>query len=134
MLGSKFVTLLRSILNRQVNSFSNIVSFFIVITHNTLVNFKLIHFLLWIKRPNHRSLFLQILHHSLASWNITLLYFFSSNIIYFSQKQSIGQNDPMKVPILTLSNVLMKICQIPDVIFQTTSQFFYKFCMTLQCN
>ena len=40
----------------------------------------------------------------------------------------------MKIPILTLSSVLMKICQIPHVIFQTTSQFFFKFCMTLQCH
>ena len=86
-----------SILNRQVNSFSNFVSFFIVITHNTLVNFKLMHFLLLIKGlnkspnfetfvccgenlpnsschfPNHESLFLQILYHSLASWNTTPL-------------------------------------------------------------
>ena len=40
----------------------------------------------------------------------------------------------MKIPILTFSSVLMKICQIPHVIFQTTSQFFFKFCMTLQCH
>ena len=33
----------------------------------------------------------------------------------------------MKVPILTLSSVLMKICQIPYVIFQTTSQFLFIF-------
>ena len=40
----------------------------------------------------------------------------------------------MKVPIFTLSSVLMKICQIPHVIFQTTSHFLFKFCMTLQCQ
>ena len=40
----------------------------------------------------------------------------------------------MKVSILTLSSVLMKICQIPHVIFQTTSHFFFKFCMTPQCH
>ena len=40
----------------------------------------------------------------------------------------------MKVPILIFSSILMKICQIPDLIFQTTSQFFFKFCMTLQCH
>ena len=38
----------------------------------------------------------------------------------------------MKVPILRLSSVLVKIFQIPLVIFQTTNQFFFKFCMTLQ--
>ena len=52
----------------------------------------------------------------------------SSCILYF------GQKDPMKIPILTLSSVLMKTCQIPHVIFQTASQFFFKFCVTLQCH
>ena len=33
--------------------------------------------------------FLQILHQSSVPWNITLLYFFSSNIIYFVQKEVI---------------------------------------------
>ena len=33
----------------------------------------------------------------------------------------------MKVPILRLLSALMKICQIPHFIFQTTSQFFLKF-------
>ena len=99
-----------SILNRQVNFFSNFVSFFIVITHNTLVNFKLIHFLLWIKGPNkspnfetfvcsgenlpnsschfpnHKSVFLQILNDSSVSLKITPLYFFKSSVIYFAQK------------------------------------------------
>ena len=40
----------------------------------------------------------------------------------------------MKVSSLTLSSVLMKICQIFHDIFQTTSKFFFKFCMTLQCH
>ena len=52
----------------------------------------------------------------------------SSCIFYF------GQKDLMKIPILTLSSALMKICQIPHFIFQTTSHFFFKFCKTLQCH
>ena len=40
----------------------------------------------------------------------------------------------MKIPILTFSSVLMKICQIPHVIFQITSQFFFKFCIVLHCH
>ena len=36
----------------NVKSFSSFASFFIVMTHNSPVNFNLIHFLLWIKRPN----------------------------------------------------------------------------------
>ena len=50
------------------------------------------------------------------------------DIFYF------GQKDPIKVPILTLSSALVKICQIPHVNFQTTSQFLSKFCITLQCH
>ena len=93
-----------SILKWQVNSSSNFASFFIVMTHNSFVNFKLIRFLLWIKGPhqtpnfeilkysgedlpyssfhfpNHKSVFLQILHHSLLSWKITPLYLFRSNL------------------------------------------------------
>ena len=102
-----------SILKRQVSSSSIFVSFFIVMTHNSSVNFKLIHFLLWTKGshqspnfdtfkcsgenlpnfschfPSNKSVFLQILHHSLMSWKIPPLYFFSSNNIYFAQKESI---------------------------------------------
>ena len=42
--------------------------------------------------------------------------------------------DPIKVPILRLSKALVKIFHIPHIIFQTTSQFFFKFCITLQCH
>ena len=43
---------LMSILNWKVNSCSNFESFFIVMTHNSHVNFKLIQFLLCTKHPN----------------------------------------------------------------------------------
>ena len=86
-------------------------------TRNSSVNFKLIHFLLWIKGyhqstnfetfeysgknlpnsscqfPNYRSVFLQILHHFSLSWSLTSLYCFSSKITYFVQKE------PIKVQI-----------------------------------
>ena len=101
--------ILMSILKWQVNSSSLFVSFFIVMTHNSSVNLKLIRFLLLTKGSheipnfdtfqcsgknlpnsschfsNHKSGFLQILHHSSVSWKITLLYFFRSNIKYFTQ-------------------------------------------------
>ena len=51
-LRSKFVKFLMSVLNWQVNSSSNFASFFIIMTHNSSVNFKLIHFLHWIKGSN----------------------------------------------------------------------------------
>ena len=85
--------------------------------HNSSVNFKVIHFLLWAKGshessnfdtfecsgenlpnsschfPSNKSVFLPILHHSSMSWKITSLYFFSSNSIYIAQKK------PIKVKI-----------------------------------
>ena len=121
--------------------------------HNSTVNLKLIHFLLWAKGSyqssnfdtfecsgenlqnsschfsSNKSVFLQILHHSLVSWKITSLYFFSSNNIYFAQKESI------KMKILGLSSsAQVKICQIFYVNFETTSWFLSKFCISLQFN
>ena len=87
VLGSIFVKFLMSILKRQVSSSSIFVSFFIVMTHNSSVNFKLMHSLLWTKGSyqspnfdtfkcsgenlpnfpchfsNHKSDFLRTLHH-----------------------------------------------------------------------
>ena len=60
-------------------------------THNSSVNFKLIHFLLWIK-GSHQS----------------------PNFENFKWSG--------------------EIWQILHVIFQTTGQFFFKFCITLQCH
>ena len=98
-------------MKRQVHSSSNFASFFIVMTHNSSVDFKLILFLLWIKGshqssnfetfkcsgenlpysschfPTHKSAFLQILHHSLVSWKITPLYFSRPNIKYFPRQE-----------------------------------------------
>ena len=122
-----------SILKRQVSSFSIFVSFFIVMTHNSSVNFKVIHFLLWAKGshqsssfdtfrwsggnlpnschfPSNRSVFLQILHHSSMSWKVTPPYFFSSNSIYVAQKE------PIKVKIFETfecsdKNMSNSLCQ-----------------------
>ena len=105
--GSKFVKFLMSILKRQVSFSSIFASFFTVMPHNFSVNFKPIHFLLWTKGPHqssnfdsstrhfpsNKSVFLQILHHSWMSWKITPAYFFSSDDIYFAEKE------PIKVKI-----------------------------------
>ena len=77
--------------------------------------------------PNHKSVFLQILHHSSVSWKIILLYFFRSNVIFFSQKERI------KVEILRILSAQVKIYKIL-VIFETANQFFCKFCITPQCH
>ena len=108
---------LMSVLKRQVSFHSDFASFFIAMTHHSSSNLKVIHFLLLIKGshqspnfetfewpvenlpnslchfPNHRSDFLQILHHSPVPWKITPLYFFRSNVIYFARKE------PIKVQI-----------------------------------
>ena len=149
--SSKFSKFLVSILKWQVNSSSNFASFFIVMTHNFSVDFKLTLFLLWIKGshqyanfetfncsgenlpysschfPNHKSVFLQISHHSSVSWKITPLYFFSSNNIHFAQKK------PIEVKIsFRLLSAQVKICQVPCVNFETTTRFLSTFCITLQ--
>ena len=124
-----------SILKRQVYSSWIFASFFIVRTNNSLVNFKLTHFLLWINESKVPILrlsstlvkicqilhsifqttivFLQILHHSLASWKITPLYFFRSN--------TTGK-DQSKSNFLRLLGAWIKIHQI-FVIFEKTNQF-----------
>ena len=139
-----------SILKWQVNSFSNFTLFFVVITRNSLLSFKLLRFLLCIKGPNEgpnfetfmcsdenlpnsschfpnrKSVYLQILHHTLMSWSETPQYFFSSNIIYF------GPNQPIKVSTfetfeLSSQNSSNSLCQfwndksIPLQIFHHSS-------------
>ena len=107
-----------SALKSQVSSSSAFALFFIVMTYNSSVNFNVIPFLILTKGfhqspnfdtfkcsgenlpnfschfPNHKSVFLQISHHSSVSWKITSLYFFSWNNIYFAQK------GPIKVEIV----------------------------------
>ena len=120
MLRWKYVKFLMSIWKWQVNSSSSFASFFAVMTHNSYVNFKLIHFLLWMKEshqsPNfetfkisgnsfsnssgefwkHKSFFHKIMHQYSVPTNITPLYIFSSDIIYF------GQKHPIKVKIFEI--------------------------------
>ena len=153
MLRSKFIKFLISILKRHFNSSPSFASFFIVMTHNSSVNFKLIYFLLWIKVshqtpnfetfecsgenlanslchfPNHKSVFFQILYHSSLLWNATPLYFFVAQTLY-----TLGKMRPLKCKFLRLFNARVKICQIPHASFEMTSQFFFKFCIVLQCH
>ena len=67
----------------------------------------------------------QFLYHSSLSWHITPLKMLSSYIFNFGQKQAI------KVPILRLSSAPVKLCQIPHVIFGSTSQFSFKSCIKM---
>ena len=123
-----------SVLKWQVNSSSSFALFFIVITHNSSANFKVVPFLFLTKGSyqspnfdttkcsgenlpnfsnlfsNHKSDFLESLHISSLSWKITPLYFFSSNNIKFAQKE------PNKVKIFETSecssqNLSNSLCQ-----------------------
>ena len=64
---------------------------------------------------NGKSILLHILHPSSLPVDFKLILFY------------IELKDPIKIPILRLSIALVKICHIPHVIFQITSQFFFKF-------
>ena len=112
----------------------------------------ILHFLLWIKGShqilsletfkcsgknlpnsschflNHKSVFLQILDHSSLSRNITPLYFFGSNIIYFFKRS------PLKCTFLRLLSARVKIRQISYANFETTSQFLSKFRIIFHCH
>ena len=65
------------------------------------------------------------LDHFSLLWDTTLLYFFIWDFVCFEQ------NEPIKVQIFRLETPRMKINQIPYVVFQTTSQFFFKCCITI---
>ena len=141
-----------SILKQQVNSSFNLASFFIAMTNNSPVNFKLVPFLRWIKEshqsPNFETfkcsgenfpnfscqfwkqnlVFLQILHQYSVPSNITPLYFFSSNITYFRQRQ------PIKVKMFEIFEYSDQNFQILHDNFELTSKFLFNFCIILHCH
>ena len=139
-----------SVLKWKVNSSSNFALFFIVMTHTSTINLKLIHSQLWTKGsyqgsnfdtfkcsdenlqnsschfPSNKSVFLQILHRSSMSWKITPLYFLAQTI------NTLLWRSPLKWKFLRLLSARVKFCQIPYANFETTSPVFYKFCIPLQ--
>ena len=129
-----------SILKRQVDSSPNLVSLFSFMKNNSVVFFSSNNIYFAQKEPvkvkvfetfeltgqnlskspcqlwSDKSIPLQILRHCSLSWQITPLWIFCSYFLNFWWK------DPIKIPILRLSSALVKLCHIPHVIFQTTSQ------------
>ena len=75
---------------------------------------------------NYESIPLQILYPSSVSWKITPVYFFSSNNIYFAQKE------PKKMRIFQTFECSGQILSNSLCQFDTTSQFISKFSVTLQ--
>ena len=148
-LGQSFVKFFVSIFKCQVNSSSNFASFFRVITHNSSVNVQFTYVLLWTKGshkipnfdifkcsgenlpnssqhfPNRKSVFRQILHHSSVSCKITPMHFLGQ-VLYTLHKRN-----QSKCKFWRFLRARIKIHQIL-VIFETTDQFFFKFCITLQ--
>ena len=130
---------------KQVSSSSSFAAFFIVMTHNSSVSFKLIHqgshqssnFDTFESSgenlpnsschfPSNKSVFLQNLHHFSMSWKITPLTFLAQTIYTLLKKS------PLTWKCLRHSSAHVKICQIPYVNFETTSRFLSKFCIRLQ--
>ena len=138
-----------SISKQQVSSSSIFVPHLIVMAHNSSLNFKLIHFLLLTKGshqssnfytfecsgeilPNsscyfasNKSVFLQVLHHSSKSWEITPLYLFSWNNVYSAQKR------PIKVKLFetfecSCQNLSNSLCQ-----YWNDQSILSKFCVPL---
>ena len=154
VVGSNFVKFM-SILKRQATSSSIFVSFFIVMTHNSIVNLKLIYFLLWTKGsyqssnfdtfefsgenllnfschfPSNKSVFLQILHHSSMSWKTTPLYFFTLCQFW--------NDELIPVQILSLSSVSRKITPLyffssNDIYFAQKEPIKMKIFETFECS
>ena len=100
----KFAEFLMSIL-KQVNSSSNFASFFIVMTHKSSINYKLIHFLLWMKgshqSPNFE--FFQVLWWKFA---IFLMSFFKLHSVFL---QCSGQNSPYSCHFWNNKSVFLRI-------------------------
>ena len=86
--------------------------------------------------PNHKSVFLQILHHFSVSWKITPLYFFRSNVIYFAWKGPIkvqiletfecsDQNSPNSCHFWNNKSVFLQISHYSSVSWDITPPYFF---------
>ena len=77
---------------------------------------------------NKKWVFLQRLDHSSVSWEITLLHFCSWNFKCYWKKWHI------KMQIFRAVSAHVKTYQTCHVIFEAKSQYYFKFCITLQCH
>ena len=145
LLVSKLTKFLMSFLELRVSFFSNFPALFSVITHNFSEIYKLKQYIFWTKRAHQCAIlatfrcsnqsspnfswsgFIQFLHHCSVSWKITSLYFLAQTAYTLDKIAHWSE-------ILRLLSAWVKIHQIPHVIFETTSQFFFNFCITLQCH
>ena len=142
-----------SVLNWQVKSSSNFASFFILMTHNSSVNFKLIHFLLWIKEPKNNPIFktfesalVRICQFFMSFQKVQVSFRSNSASIFIAIKHNsyvlflaqtfctLIKSSSLKCKFLRFLSTRVKICHILHVILEITSQCSFKFCINLQCN
>ena len=74
--------------------------------------------------PNHKSVFLQILHDCSVSWNMLLCTFLIQTL------DTLHKRDQSKYKFFRLFSAQIKIDEIL-VIFETKNKFLFKFCTTL---
>ena len=119
-------------------------------THNSPVNFKLMHFLLWIK-GSHQSPNFETFECSGENLPNFSCYFpnskpqvsFSSSFASLSNFMTtflaqtlytLVKGSPLKCKVLRFLSARVKIRQIPYINFEKTSQFLFRFFIILQCH
>ena len=86
--------------------------------------------------PNCKSVFLQVMHDSWVSWNITHLHIFRSNVTYFAQKGPInvqsletfkcsGQHFPYSCHFWNSKSVFLQILHHSSVTWDITPLYFF---------
>ena len=132
VLESKFVKFLTLILKRQVSA-----SFFIVMTHNSSVSFKLMHFLLEIKGSHHSPNLetFESCSENLPNYCQFSFSNFASLFSFIKDNSSVlCSKGAKKWDFLRLLSAWIKIRQISRVNFEMTSQFLFNFFIILQYN
>ena len=149
--GQKFVNFLMPICKQHVDSSPNFVSLFsftkdkfyffssnnIYFPQKETIKVKIFEtfqcsgwnlsnslYLFW----NGNSIPLQILYPYSISWKITPLQFLAQRIYNLLKRST------LKWKFSSLSSARIKICQIPHVNFEMTSQFLFKFCIILHSH
>ena len=148
MFGSKFIKFLMSILKWHVNSSSNFASLFIVMIHNSYVDFKLILFLLWIKGPHQNPNFdfqvfwwkfaIFLMSFSKPQVNVSSNFVSPFSVMKDNSCTFLGQTlntlhnrGKWKCKFWRLASAQVKFRQIL-VIFEIKDQFIFKFCINIQ--
>ena len=107
-------------------------SFFILKTHNSLLNFKLKYFQLWTKE-SHQSPHFQIYRCSDENLPTSLCYFPTQKLVFLQilHHSKITKKHQSKCKFLGLLSVWIKTHQIL-IIFETTNQFSFNFFINLE--